>query len=129
MGTNYYARLPACDHPCDHCAKAIEVHLGKSSGGWRFLHRAYPEDYERPAGLDFPVTDRASWLKLLELGPILSECGEEIDRAEFLQVIEDKQGGIRHDASDPRARAAGFWGRNPQDFVSEGYDFCGGEFS
>lgn len=130
MGTNYYIRLPGCEHPCDHCAKAAEIHLGKSSGGWRFLHRAYRQERDIPAGLDFLVTDRATWLKLLDLGPIFDEYGREHDRTEFLARIDGKQDGIAHNSAKARELCGPHYDlRRDSDFVSNGYDFCDGEFS
>jgi hypothetical protein len=126
MGTNYYVRLPECIQPCEHCAKTGLLHIGKSSAGWKFMHRAYRE--YRPSGLNFYLNDRISWLRLLDLGPIFDEYGSEIGKKDFLAKIEGKQDGIPHNNDDLRAREAGYLGyRN--DFSSDGYDFCDREFS
>jgi len=40
MGTNYYAHL----NFCPHCERYDRVHIGKSSGGWKFaieIHELY----------------------------------------------------------------------------------------
>ena len=37
MGTNYYAIIDSCPH----CKRGEKLHIGKSSGGWEFLFRAY----------------------------------------------------------------------------------------
>lgn len=50
MGTNYYARKKPED-ACPHCGSQTtypDLHIGKSSGGWCFLLRVYPEDEYTP---------------------------------------------------------------------------------
>lgn len=126
MGTNFYVRPPQCEHPCEHCGKASEIHLGKSSGGWVFLHRGYRNEWDQPSGLDFPVTDRASWLKLLDLGPIYDEYGQLQGRDEFLSFIESTQDSIRRNSA--RGRDLGAY-PSDRDWVDGGYEFCDAEFS
>ncbi len=41
MGTNYYLRHSVAHCPTCDCEKGF--HLGKSSGGWRFSLRVYPD--------------------------------------------------------------------------------------
>ena len=42
MGTNYYTMKEA---PCPTCAHGGEdYHIGKSSGGWKFLFASYPDE-------------------------------------------------------------------------------------
>lgn len=130
MGTNYFVRVPECADACKHCGQAERVHLGKSSGGWLFLHRAYRHEYELPGDVDFPVMDRASWLKLLDLGPIYDEYGTEHDRDGFLAHIDSKQSGIAHNSERARELGGPYYGIGREhDFQSDGYDFCDAEFS
>jgi len=84
MGTNYFVR--------PHCSLDA-IHLGKSSGGWSFTFRAYPEDSYRPPGVPHAVIDFASWCKLLDLGPIADEYGSAVAKADLLELIENKRGG------------------------------------
>lgn len=39
MGTNYYLR----EKCCKECGRYNELHIGKSSGGWAFSLRIYPD--------------------------------------------------------------------------------------
>lgn len=89
MGTNYYVRPKgACPVQCDRW-----VHLGKSSVGWAFTFRAYPEGCPRPDAVTWPVTDFESWARLLELGGIYDERGDAIGDYDFLHFIAGKRGG------------------------------------
>lgn len=97
MGTNYYVRTPpSCGGKCDQHCHGETIHLGKSSIGWAFSFRAYP----KPSALDgpelvtWPVKDFASWLLLLDLGPVYDEYSREVPRDELLGLIEAKRGGL-----------------------------------
>jgi len=77
MGTNY------CLHtdPCEHCGTILEpLHIGKSSAGWVFALRVYPE-----RGLN----TLEDWLTLLTKNAtyILDEYSEDVTLAELLDVI------------------------------------------
>lgn len=128
MSTNYYVRPPQCGQPCQHCGQAQEIHLGLSSGGWRFLHRAYPS--ARPwDGIDWAVTDRASWLKLLDLGPIYDEYGDQHGRDALLALIDgcqDKRSHVPSRGLDDLGEAATYPDKR---FLADGYDFSSAEFS
>jgi hypothetical protein len=81
--TNYYLRPDgACPQPCSSW-----LHLGKSSAGWAFTFRAYPDR-------DKPVMDFAAWTELLEVGTIYDEYGRLIERGELLEWIADSQSGL-----------------------------------
>lgn len=131
VGTNYYVRLPGCEKACEHCAEAGRVHIGKSSGGWRFLHRAYRHEDFLPAGLGFPVTDHASWLKLLGLGGIIDEYDREQDKDELLAFIDLKQDGIARGGEKARELSGPYYflADGEFTFTSDGYDFLDREFS
>lgn len=130
MGTNYYVHTRPCANACDHCAQATRVHLGKSSGGWKFTHRAYlidDEDGWAPPPVTWPVTNRDSWLKLLDLGDIHDEYGRPWSRDDFLELIEAKQDSkLSHTVPGPHL---GPFGALSRDFDADGYDFCPQEFS
>lgn len=126
MGTNYYVTTPACANACAHCREQVKVHIGKSSMGWRFLCRAYPDLHGLDLPLTEPVVDRASWLRLINLGPLADEYGREISTAELLELVDTKQTGIEHGS----AAATRLGGRPSEcDFQADGYDFCSAEFS
>ena len=96
MGTNYYVRVGECENPCIHCKGPEAIHLGKSSAGWTFSFRAYPEldgTGCSELGRDRIVTDFPSWLKLLDLGEIEDEYGQPVTRDALLAKIESKRGG------------------------------------
>lgn len=69
MGTNYYVQTPPCPSACAHCSDQEQLHLGKSSGGWRFLFRADP-DWPRQQAF-------ARWLARAAAGRIEDEYGAE----------------------------------------------------
>ncbi|MFD0902352.1 hypothetical protein [Actinomadura sediminis] len=114
MSTNYYLRIPACPNACEHCGRKQEIHLGQNAGGWRFLHRAYRE--YQPVGVDFPVVDRASWLRLLTLGDIYDEYGDHVTREDLIARTEAAQ----------ERRPRGDYGT--YNFLANGYDFSDGDF-
>lgn len=129
MGTNYYVQTEPCANACEHCSMVMRVHLGKSSAGWKFLHRAYTGDeYETPEVITWAVRDRASWLKLLDLGDLFDEYGRDVSRDELLQLIENKQATAKMSHSDPRHMGP-HWRPSADDFENDGYDFCAREFS
>lgn len=115
MSTNYYLRMSACKDACVHCAREQEIHLGQNAGGWQFLHRAYR--HWQPPGVDFPVADRASWLRLLTLGEVYDEYDEHVSRDELVELTEAAQGRRPRDAYDPE-----------RDFTADGYDFSEADF-
>ena len=81
MGTNFYARpkveiCPRCKRPFE------EIHLGKSSVGWRFLLQAN--------GFKFYKNwkEMKKWLKGKR---IYDEYGKRIGVKRFIQWVETKQ--------------------------------------
>src|SRR5215472_13027528 len=88
MSTNFYIR------PRPHGARAVlarliagrswpsggeGIHLGKRHEDGSFSFRAYPHD-------DAPVTDFASWKRLLALGDVFDEYGREVSRRDMLRI-------------------------------------------
>jgi hypothetical protein len=93
MSANFYVRPEgAC---CDQCSRW--VHLGKSSAGWAFTFRAYPDGGSKtstaPSVVTWPVLDYESWLKLLDLGTIYNEYGGEYTREDLLDRIKGTRRG------------------------------------
>lgn len=116
MGTNYYVKVPpSCGGKCpDHC-HVSEIHLGKSSAGWTFTFRAYPEARVLE-GMPFPVTNFEAWRRLLDLGEVVDEYGVQTDPETLMARIESKRGGQNT--------------LYPRDFLdSAGNRFVSGEFS
>lgn len=84
MGTNYYAHV----NPCIECGKPEEkLHLGKSSGGWKFLFREQEEYFGYSQFKEFIKQDNVE---------IYDEYGREHDPEDLIQKIEDKQDGRSH---------------------------------
>ncbi|ARQ95415.1 hypothetical protein [Bradyrhizobium phage BDU-MI-1] len=82
MSTNFYVKEAHC---CPTCGKQSEVHhIGKSSGGWRFLFRGYRE---------FGLTSANAWLQYLLDRTIVDEYGVVWSWPEFTALIRTKQDG------------------------------------
>jgi hypothetical protein len=118
MGTNYYVRTPGCDNACDHCAESRLIHLGKTSGGWRFSFQADPT---------WP-RDRAftEWQRLAGSGPIEDEYGLTVTLPELLDLIDQKRGGRSHLAPQPDLgvyRPSDGW------FTNDGHEFGTRDFT
>lgn len=91
MGTNYYAHLDACPT----CGKGEEMHIGKSSGGWRFMFHIYPER---------GINSWASWQAKLRLSraPIKDEYGKTHTLEDFHRLVESKAAGQCHACDYPQ---------------------------
>ena len=74
MGTNYYIR----ENMCESCGRYEERHIGKSSCGWNFSLRVYPED---------GINTLEDWKHHLKGNQIFNEYGENIDYCELIDVI------------------------------------------
>lgn len=106
MGTNYYLNID----PCKHCHRPAEqVHIGKSSHGWRFLFAKQPE-----------------WSTMKELmanataHELVNEYGEVIMWEDFFKLVGRKQSAKTHKE---------FMGCHNSSTDTEGYEFYVGEFS
>lgn len=91
MSTNYYA---ACPNRMCGC----EVHLGKVSGGWRFLARAYSPTLR---GDKWAADGYSSWLdlihQLVDAGFVLrDEYGSSFTLDELQQIILRQQAMQSH---------------------------------
>jgi len=80
MGTNYYVRLkpacPTCKRPFE------EIHLGKSSGGWKFSLQLNGKRFWH---------DKTAMKKWTKRKAIFDEYGERISWADFWKLVEAKQ--------------------------------------
>ena len=116
MGTNYYTTDTP---PCETCGHGGEdLHIGKSSGGWAFGFRAYPE-----RGL----TSWAAWRSFLAERAIKNEYGDPVTLDDLADLIESKRGGMN--ARTAPASAWGPSGREGYAFDDEGHEFTEREFS
>lgn len=102
MSTNYYLRAQ-----CPHCKQKLDgeegPHIGKSSGGWRFILRIYPRGIPdgtlendrasfRAACHDpgvTPPTSWAEWLPLLEQFGVIDEYERGVHLSDFIKTVTD----------------------------------------
>lgn len=75
MGTNYYLRKI-----CEHCGRYDELHIGKSSAGWKFLFQKSPL-----------INSIADAVFITCFGNIYDEYGSQITAKEFWDMVLEKQ--------------------------------------
>lgn len=78
MGTNYYTRV----NECKYCNRFEEIHLGKSSFGWKFCFNLNGKKY---------YSDFEELKDFIKNKVIKDEYGNEIDYDSFIDLIEEKQ--------------------------------------
>ena len=120
MGTNYYLRGKGCPV----CKHGETTHIGKSSAGWVFSLRVYPDDEwdEKPNGLPKSLTD---WVNIFNSPAyvVVDEYGKTVTSEAMIATITER--------SHPRGELR----RHPVDgdhCVAQGdgtYDLIAGEFS
>ena len=94
MGTNYYV----IENYCDHCKRGDQRHIGKSSAGWTFGLRVYPDD-----GLhDWP-----DWERHLADKRIEDEYGREVSLAELTRTVTQRSWPATSAMTDEWFRANG----------------------
>jgi hypothetical protein len=96
MGTNVYLLHDVCEH-CDR--PAARIHIGKSSGGWRWLWRGYRgwEAEDLPFGR--PILSGDDWWGVLDAsvnaesrpGWIVDEYGKRMSLADLRNWVEQKR--------------------------------------
>jgi len=78
MGTNYYTKIKECKH----CGRFEEIHLGKSSAGWKFCFNLnggkYYKNYEELK-------------EFLQDKVIKDEYGKVVSFETFIKLIKNKQ--------------------------------------
>ena len=85
MRTNYYLH----ENTCEHCGRSdAPLHIGKSSFGWCFALRVYP---------DQGINDLSDWCKYWENGIIKSEHGDVISPDGMLSIITERYGSAAWD--------------------------------
>lgn len=114
MSTNYYWHW----NPCAHCGMALPpIHIGLSSGGWRFLFHKVEKD-ESPLGEEISTAEQWRTLVQSGRGVILDEYRKPWDAEKFWEFVQSKN-------THKSAR------RTPDGRIfhdPEGYDFARGEF-
>ena len=91
MGTNYYL---AAEAPCPHCGHQSEqLHVGKSSAGWRFLFASYPE---------LGINSAKDWFTRIARTEekILDEYRGSVTLVAFMRMVEQKQSQPRPTVTD-----------------------------
>ena len=78
MGTNYYVKI----NYCEKCGRGDEIHLGKSSMGWKFSFQYNSGEFYKN------VFEMQEWLRDKR---IKDEYGARISYKDFWEMIEKKQ--------------------------------------
>lgn len=144
MGTNYYW----CINHCNSCGRNDRYHIGKRSGGWRFLLRGYPrgiEDHDTLAALTAaPVMSWEDWKKVVVRAPedrsdplfkvpwshIEDEYGEVISPDEFEKIVEESRSEKHNHTPYVMDRKADGWYDSKLDLIdSDGWSISVREFS
>lgn len=110
MGTNYYVNRGILTSLVRREVRE-RTHLGKSSAGWKFIHKADPR---------WPQEDaRQTWLTIASAGIIRDEYGTMFSLDELVRLIEAKQSQPLSVTNSGRVSV----------FSCNGYDFDTAEFS
>ena len=94
MGKNYYARINICE--C--CGRYDEIHIGKSSFGWRFAVEINEEYYK--------TLDELNQFLNKENVKLVDEYGKELDPNSLFLLIEDKKDDKCHFDDYPKDKYA-----------------------
>ena len=94
MGTNYYLR----ENLCEHCGRYETLHIGRSSAGWTFGFRGYPEG-EGPRSAK-------EWRETMKKGTIVDEYDREVTQDWFWMLVEGKKQWNGRDAMNQARMAA-----------------------
>ncbi len=95
MGTNYYIEAEVSCEDCGH-KEDEDLHIGKSSVGWAFALRIYP---------DKGISSLDDWIAELRRndGWIINEYGDKVPYEKMLACITDRSHphGLRFQNDDP----------------------------
>lgn len=122
MGTNYYLRgdQPSACKCCGHTPPREEVHVGKSSWGWKFLFKGNRDPEQGP----LVTTEEEWWVEIqrrIQAGQQLrDEYGTVITLPELRALIEARRTDQDH---------LGFTFRDGGWQDAKGNDFLESEFS
>ena len=86
VGTNYYTV------PKKPSLYRKVLHIGKSSGGWKFLFQGY-QDYELDNNKYLNINNIEDWKNYIKENDILifDEYDNEISFDDFFKMVEEKQ--------------------------------------
>ena len=120
MGTNYYT----AENYCDHCKQyKVDLHIGKSSGGWCFLFQGYKW---------MSLTSWQAWKAYLKDKLIMDEYGEKMDYESFVDMVEKHKSPsspyVKYHHNE-EGRKKGWFNPEYDWDDAEGYPFCSREFS
>lgn len=93
MGTNYYLHF----NHCDCCNRFDQIHIGKSSTGWRFTFRGYLDLDELDKVPDVPdqlsVRSFEDWQRIINQDDceIYDEYGRHHTKESFYNLVKDKR--------------------------------------
>lgn len=92
MGTNYYLR----NNICEKCDLYDELHIGKSSAGWRFSFRAYLDPDDVPDGKI--IQNIYDWKRVIDQEDcqIFDEYGDFHTKESFYSLVTKKSGLKSH---------------------------------
>lgn len=80
MGTNFYVESQP---PCPTCRREYEqLHIGKSSAGWCFSLRVYPEK---------GINTLEDWRRIWSGNTIRDEYGSPVSETEMLEIISQRE--------------------------------------
>jgi hypothetical protein len=107
MGTNYYLH----QNVCEVCGRGDEPrHIGKSSSGWCFALRVYPDD---------GINDLPDWIPLFMSGTILDEYLDNISFEEMMTRITQRVCDAQYPQSGP------FGYNSEEEFLAENHAIRG----
>ncbi len=120
MGTNYYIRSKV-PPPCECCKRpyeAAELHIGKSSAGWKFNFRGYDgrDGDDLPHGI---ICTAKRWREITSQFEIVDEYNKIVPFGAFWEMVESKQDGLSMSEEEPK-----FFQKD-----DDGYEFSFREFS
>jgi len=102
MGTNYYIRTKV-PPPCECCKRpyeAAELHIGKSSAGWKFNFRGYDgrDADDLPCGI---ISTAKRWREITSQFQIADEYDRIVPHDKFWKMVESKQDGFSVSEAEP----------------------------
>lgn len=135
MGTNYYLRTAACP-TCGH--QKNDLHIGKSSAGWYFGLRVYPNEDGIHDGQLSPfeakqILELDDWRPLFEKFPIFDEYDKPVTAEDLLKEITERshpRGLLSRLTAGPEHMGPYYQpNRTDQKAGAGTYDLCAYEFS
>jgi hypothetical protein len=135
MGTNYYLRTTPCP-TCGHSPN--DLHIGKSSVGWYFALRVYPDvdgcDAERLKPFDVKqIRELDDWRPLFEKFPVFDEYEHPVTVEDLLKEITERshpRGLLSRLTAGPEHMGPYHDPKRPDLKAGAGtYDLCAYEFS